>query len=94
MAYELHIVYKRDSSELETTAQLPYLQDALNLFEILDQVGYVVSWTLKEYSGTNFVQEELVAETGSNHPINAAAIFYSLYEEELDIEFQPVGINV
>ena len=54
----------------------------IQFFDRIEKLGYIVSWTVKEYNKPTFEQVDLVSEQGSNHPINAGAIFWTLFDEE------------
>ena len=60
------------------------LQKLTEQFDRIEEDAFVSEWTVYEYSDSQF--KELVSECGSNHPVNAGAIFWDIYSDELEAE--------
>ena len=80
--YQLQLTYTKGNLSFDSHLRSDSLKRIIDFFDRAEKDGYVTNWTLKEYSKATFIQEDLIAETGSNHPVNAGAIFYDLYDDE------------
>ena len=56
------------------------VEHLISYFNDVDMRSFVSEWTVKEYSDSQCA--ELISECGSNHPINAGAIFFTIFDEE------------
>jgi hypothetical protein len=55
------------------------VESLISHFNDVDMRGFVSSWTVEEFSDSE--HKELISSCGSNHPINAGAIFWTIFDE-------------
>ena len=60
------------------------VEELISTYNDIDSKTHISSWVVKEYSDSEHT--EVISECGSIHPINAGAIFYSIFEGEGELE--------
>tara|TARA_Y100001938_G_scaffold143627_1_gene216706 strand:- start:45 stop:293 length:249 start_codon:yes stop_codon:yes gene_type:complete len=60
------------------------IEELISIYDDIDSKTHISSWTVKEYSDSDYT--EVISECGSDHYINAGAIFYSIFEGEGELE--------
>ena len=88
MAYHLKLTYQIGNVSHDTNLMGKDILTIARFFDRHERLGHITNWTVYEYSKPTFKREDLVAECGSNHPINAGAIFWTIFDEEGVIEEQ------
>mgnify|MGYP000952873103 CR=1 FL=1 len=56
-------------------------QSLLRFVSHIEKEHFICSWTCYEYSTPSFEEKDLISESGSSHPINSSAIFWSIFDE-------------
>ncbi len=82
MYYHLKLTFQKGNISQDTSLTSDNLLSIAKFFDRHDRNDYhVTNWTVYEYNKPTFVIDDLVSECGSNHPINASAIFWDIYDE-------------
>lgn len=70
----------REGETREFSYYTKKVQNLISYFNDIDMKFYVSEWVVEEFSDSAYT--DLISSCGSKHPINASAIFWTIYDEE------------